>query len=151
MKETNGEDRKTTKHKEEVITYLEKLKYALDNDNTIITIQEERQVDRIRPIEYTNKYTLAQLFPDESPREAMLRELKTLKVSEYMHTVRDTRYRNLSSFWAFGRQYNKKDVYIKIRVEIVPRNSVLVMSFHFSDRELVSSDFPYLIKRGSEN
>lgn len=143
MKEANGEDIKTTKPEAEVTTYLEKLKYALDQDNTIITIQEVRQVDSERPLEHTNRYTIAQLFADESPREAVLRELSTLKVNEYLETVKDLRYPKLSEFWVFGRRYNDKDVYIKIRVEIVQRNSVFVMSFHFSTRKFVDNDFPY--------
>ncbi len=116
MKEANGEDKKTTKPEEGVTTYLEKLKYALGQDNTIITIQEVRQVDSERPLEHTNKYTLAQLFPDESPREAVRRELRTLKANEYMETVKDLRHPKLSELWVFGRQYNDKDVYIKIRL-----------------------------------
>ena len=143
MKEASGEDKKTTKPEEEVTTYLEKLKYALDQDNTIITIQEVRQVDSERPLENTNKYTLAQLFPDESPKEAVRRELRTLKANEYMETVKDLRHPKLSGFWVFGRQYNDRDVYIKIRVEIVQRNSIFVMSFHFSTRKFVDNDFPY--------
>ena len=143
MKKANGADKKTTKPEAEVTTYLEKLKYALDQDNTMITIQEVRQVDSERPLEYTNKYTFAQLFPDESPKEAVRRELRTLKANEYMETVKDLRHPKLSEFWVFGRQYNDKDVYIKIRVEIVQRNSVFVMSFHFSTTKFVHNDFPY--------
>ena len=41
MKKAKGADKKTTKPKAEVTTYLEKLKYALDQDNTMITIQGE--------------------------------------------------------------------------------------------------------------
>lgn len=98
MKKVKENDKKTTKPEEEVTTYLEKLKYALDQDNTIITIQKVRQVDNERLLEHTNKYTLAQLFPDESPKEAVRRELRTLKADEYMETVKDLRYPNLSEF-----------------------------------------------------
>ncbi|MGV8149953.1 MAG: hypothetical protein ACLKAN_13215 [Alkaliphilus sp.] len=143
MKKANGEDIKTTKPEEEVTAYLEKLKYVLNQDNAIITIQEVRHVDSERSLKYTNKYTLAQLFPDESPKEAVRRELRTLKANEYMGTVKDLRHPRLSEFWVFGRQYNDKDVYIKIRVEIVQRNSVFVMSFHFSTGKFVNNDFPY--------
>ncbi len=143
MNEANRKDMKTIKSEEEVATYLNKLKYALDQDNTIITLQEIRQVDSGRLIEYTNKYTIAQIFPDESPREALRRELKTLKIIEYIETVKDLRYPRLSEFWVFGKKYINKDVYIKIRVEIVKRNSIYVMSFHFSTRNFVNNDFPY--------
>ena len=69
--------------------------------------------------------------------------IRTLKANEYMETVKDLRHPRLSEFWVFGRRYNDKDVYIKIRVEIVQRNSVFVMSFHFSTRKFVDNDFPY--------
>jgi len=143
MGKASGEGKKTTQPEEEVTTYLEKLRYALDQGNTMITIQEVRQVDSERPLEQTNKYTLAQLFPDESPKEAVRRELRILKANEYMETVKDLRHPNLSEFWVFGRRYNEKDVYIKIRVEIIQRNCVFVMSFHFSTRKFVDNDFPY--------
>ena len=143
MAEASENDKKNIKSEEEVMTYLAKLRYALDQANTSITIQEVRQVDNERPLEHTNKYTLAQLFPDESPKEAMRRELRLLKTNEFMKTVKDIRCPELSEFWVFGRQYHGKDVYIKIRVEIVQRNSIFVISFHFSTRKFVDSDFPY--------
>lgn len=139
----SGKEYKTIKSEEEVTTYLGKIRYALDQDNVSITIQEVRQVDHERPLEQTNKYTLAHLFPDESPKEAVRRELRILDTNEYMETVKDLRYPKLSEFWVFGKKYSGKDVYIKIRAEIVEINSVFVMSFHFSTRKLVDSDFPY--------
>lgn len=73
----------------EVSTYISRLVYALENNNAKVTFQEERQVDKNRPIQNTNKYTVAQLFPDEDPVEAIKRELKTLKIEEYIETVKD--------------------------------------------------------------
>lgn len=49
----------------------------------------------------------------------------------------------------FGKTYYGKDVYIKIRVELVSlehasgNSFILVMSFHFSDRNFEKSNFPY--------
>lgn len=143
-KENNGENKKTIKSKEDVEAYLDKLKYALEQEDTKITLQEDRWVDNERFIEHTNKYTIRKLFPDESPTEAIKRELGTLQVSEYIHTVKDLRYPNLSDFWVFAKRYNEEDVYIKIRVEIVQQNYIFVMSFHFSTKTLVKEDFPYL-------
>jgi len=34
-----------------------------------VTFQEKRQVDEKRPVQYTNQYAVAQLFPDEDPVE----------------------------------------------------------------------------------
>lgn len=54
----------------EVRSYLQNLKYALDHDAQI-TFQEVRQVDQKRA------YTIAKLFPNENPADALRRELKT--------------------------------------------------------------------------
>jgi hypothetical protein len=49
----------------------------------------------------------------------------------------------------FGKQFEEKDVYIKIRVELVSiarvsgNNYVFVMSFHFAEMDFKESDFPY--------
>lgn len=49
----------------------------------------------------------------------------------------------------FGKQYEEKDVYIKIRVELVSaahasgNNYVFVMSFHFAEMDFKELDFPY--------
>ena len=62
--------------REEVSTYLSKLRYAIDGGARLV-IQEERQVDKNRPVIYTNKFTIPDLFPDEDPQVALKRELKT--------------------------------------------------------------------------
>ncbi|MEA3423847.1 MAG: hypothetical protein U9Q80_08660 [Bacillota bacterium] len=71
---------KIVKTVKEVETYLAKLKYALSLDNTIIEFQESRQVDFARMIQYTNKYTIAELFPNESPKLVVKEELKKLNI-----------------------------------------------------------------------
>ena len=49
----------------------------------------------------------------------------------------------------FGKKYEEKDVYIKIRVELVRaahasgNNYVFVMSFHFAEMDFKESDFPF--------
>jgi hypothetical protein len=52
------------------------------------------------------------LFPDELPTEALRRELRNLKVTNYIQTVRDRKFPNLSEMRVFGKTYSKKDVYI---------------------------------------
>lgn len=133
----------------EVSTYISRLVYALENNNAKVTFQEERQVDKNRPIHYTNKYTVAQLFPNEDPVEAIKRELKTLKVQEYIETVKDIRFPKKSEMRVFGRCYGDKEVYIKIRVELIQvsvsgvYNAIFVMLFHFSTVEFKDVVFPY--------
>ena len=131
--------------RQEVEAYIQNLRYALDN-GAKITIQEERLIDRNRDPRYTNKFTLADLFPEESPVDAVKRELKAITVEDYMKTVRDTKYKNHSEFRQFGEKYNGADVYIKIRVELVSLyggKSVFIMSFHYAEYEFLEGAFPY--------
>ena len=132
----------------EVKTYLDRLNHALDN-GAVINIQIDRKVDENRDIKYTNKYTLANLFPDENPKNALRRELRTLTVSDYLRTVKDTRFPNRSEMREFGKVYNKTDeIYIKIRVELLDpanfgRETAFVMSFHYAVTSFAKEDFPY--------
>jgi len=87
-----GNFNRVPKNRQDVETYLEKLRYALQNESTLIEFQTERLVDQNRQKEYTNVYTVAKLFPDESPTDVMRRELAGLKVWEYIETVKDIRY-----------------------------------------------------------
>ena len=56
----------------EVRSYLQDLRYALEH-GAKLTFQEERQVDQNRDQRYTNKFTIAELFPDENPVTARKR------------------------------------------------------------------------------
>ena len=103
----------------EVRAYLQDLVYALEHGAKIL-FQAERQVDRKRDQRYTNMFTVADLFPDEDPVEALRRELKLLTIEEYMQTVKDLRFPNKSEMREFGKVYDGRgDVYIKIRVELL--------------------------------
>lgn len=63
----------------EVQSYLQDLCHALAN-GAQIKFQELRQVDKSRNIRYTNRFTVADLFPDENPVDAIRHELQTLTV-----------------------------------------------------------------------
>ncbi|MCD8348019.1 MAG: hypothetical protein LUD16_08770 [Lachnospiraceae bacterium] len=130
----------------EVNSYLQNLRYALQH-NAKITFQAERRVDQNRNQRYTNKFTVADLFPDENPATAMRRELQTLTVEEYMQTVKDLRFPNRSEMRVFGKEYNRKeDVYIKIRVEVFSdfgNPAAFVMSFHYAEIPFRAEMFPY--------
>lgn len=130
----------------EVKTYIQNLKYALENGGTI-SFQTKRFVDENRDERYTNIYTVESLFPNENPTEALKRELLTLTVGDYMRTVKDIRFPDRSEMREFGKVYNgKDDVYIKVRVEILDANGntrTLVMSFHFAEKAFLPEMFPY--------
>lgn len=134
--------------KEEINAYLAKLRYALDT-GAKLTFQEERRVDGLRDVKYTNKYTVAYLFPNENPVDALKRELKKLTVQDYMRTVKDRRFPNRSEMREFGKRYNSSDeIYIKVRVELIDpsgfgNHTTFVMSFHFAERPFSGEVFPY--------
>lgn len=132
----------------EVQSYLIDLRYALDH-GAKLHFQIDRRVDQKRDIKYTNRYTIADLFPDEDPVEVLKRELKTLTVKEYLRTVKDTRFPDLSEMREFGKVYNgTADVYIKIRVELLDTrygggHTTFVMSFHYAETPFSQEYFPY--------
>ena len=131
---------------EEVASYLQDLVYALDH-GAILSFQIERVVDRNRDEHFTNRFTVADLFPDEDPKNVLRRELRKLTVSDYIRTVRDLRFPNKSEMREFGIKYESRgDVFIKIRVELLSdygNHTVFVMSFHFAERAFTPQMFPY--------
>ena len=138
----------------EVRAYLQNLRYALEH-NAKIMFQVDRQVDQLRDQQYTNKFTVADLFPDEDPVDALKKELKLLTVEEYMRTVKDLRFPKKSEMREFGRVYDGKgDVYIKIRVELLSEygnHTTFVMSFHYAETPFSSETFPYRKPQGGAN
>lgn len=146
---TTKENENNIDKKVEVNTYIDRLKYLLNSKQTKILFQEERKVDETRDIRFTNKYTISDLFPNENPVDVLKRELRTLTIENYIETVKDNRYRERSDMRVFGKHYNGRDVYIKIRIELLKSDSfefgdlVFVMSFHYSTVDFKSVIFPY--------
>ena len=107
----------------------------------------ERKVDENRDERYTNRFTIADLFPNENPTNVLRRELQTLTVEEYMQTLKDSRFPNRSEMRQFGKIYaGKGDVYIKIRVELLTESgshTTFVMSFHYAEKPFTPDMFPY--------
>lgn len=136
----------------EVNSYLQNLRYALSH-NATITFQAERLVDQNRDLRYTNQFTVADLFPDENPVNALKREIQKLTVEEYMQTVKDLRFPKRSEMREFGKVYDGKgDVYIKIRVELLSEfgnHTTFVMSFHYAETPFIPDMFPYRKQGGT--
>jgi hypothetical protein len=135
---------KYKENKEDISTYLDRLKYALDNESARIQFQEDRLVDVGRKKEHTNRYTITKLFPNEDPVEVIKTEFRSISVQEYIETVKDLRYSKRSDMRVFGRKYGSDEVYIKFRVEILPDTHLFVMSFHFSAIQFGHIEFPYI-------
>lgn len=130
----------------EVKTYIQNLKYALNN-GAKIDFQVKRHVDENRNAKFTNQYTVNTLFPNENPVDALKRELLSLNVEDYMQTVKDLRFPKRSEMREFGKIYNgTDDVYIKIRVELLGmygQTTTFIMSFHFAEKPFTPAMFPY--------
>ena len=130
----------------EIQSYLQNLSYALDH-GAAITFQIDRQIDKSRDIKYTNKFTIADLFPNTNPVDALKRELRKLTIEDYIRTVKDTRFKNKNEMREFGKVYEgNKDVYIKIRVELLSDfgdHTIFVMSFHYAEKTFTEDMFPY--------
>ena len=138
----------------EVQSYLQDLHFALSH-GAKLSFQAERMVDLNRDVHYTNKFTVADLFSDENPVDALKRELQALTIEEYMRTVKDLRFPKRSEMREFGKVYNGNgDVYIKIRVELLSdygNHTVFVMSFHYAESPFTADLFPYKKKGGADS
>jgi hypothetical protein len=149
MKETEGNNKTYSESKLEVSTYIDRLKYALLSNQAKILFQEQRRVDVGRNEKYTNRFTIANLFPDEDPVAALKRELGSIMIEEYIETVKDLRCPNRTDMRVFGKIYNNEGVYIKIRVELLKSTPggvddfIFVMSFHYSTIGFDKVIFPY--------
>lgn len=133
----------------DIQTFIDRLYYALKCDSVRINFVKDRKTDFKRDKKFANRYTVAHLFPDEDEVKVLKRELSYLKVEDYIETVKDTSFPNLSEMRVFGKQYFGNDVYIKIRVELISislasgESYIFVMSFHFSEWAFSPKDFPY--------
>lgn len=125
----------------EVETFLEKVKHTLENNGHIL-LQGHKRSEKDRPAENTNQYTVKDLFANTDITESLKKELQTLKVSEYMYTVKDIKFKKRSPLRVFAKEYKHKNVYIKIRVQIL-HNEIYVLSFHYVMYDINVEEFPY--------
>lgn len=145
---TEQECKSRIENKSEVEAYLAKIKYALGDSHTKINFQPQRGCDALRDEQYTNGFTVHDLFPNDDPKVILRQELLKLDAENYKETVKDINYPAKSEMRVYGRNYNGKDVYIKVRAELMDgnagnNNTVLVMSFHYAEHTFTARDFPY--------
>lgn len=142
--------------RQEVGTYLARLKYALKNNSIKIKYQENRRVDIKREDRYTNDYIMKDLFTGQNPIKVLTEELLKLNSKEYIETVKDINKPSRSEMRVYGKIYEKGEVYIKIRVELCNVDQcfgsdlVFVMSFHYSTVKFTDINFPYGVTGGIE-
>lgn len=133
---------------DDVQLFLQQLRYAIKQKNTIFRYELKRRADLKRNRRFTNEYTLSVLFPSELEDVAIKRELLKLTTANYIHTVDYGSHYALKDNKVFGKSYDAGDVYIKLRVELFSKSVggsdyILVMSFHFAKWAYRDLDFPY--------
>ena len=126
--------------RQEVVAFLEELKAFLkgnnfDIDHDLILIKKKKVDDE----EYSTPYTLLDL---DYNSEDVVNRLKELTVAEYSETKIDKDDLNPPLLFVFGKDINRKLVYVKIKIKQKEnmRNYILCVSFHYAKEKM---KFPY--------
>lgn len=125
-------------NRKEVVAFLKELEDILDNENFDIDldftlIKKKKYNDE----EHSTPYTLLDLDYDVWD---VVERLKELTIAEYSETKIDKDDLNPPELFVFGKNINKKLVYIKLKIKGSHKRRVLCVSFHYA-RE--SMNFPY--------
>ena len=128
----------TQSKKGEVTAFLEELKMFLeksdfDIDTEFVLIRKNKKDD----VEYSTPYTLLDLDYDI---EDVVDKLKELTVEEYSETKIDKDDLNPPLLFVFGKNINRKLIYIKLKIKGDQKRHVLCVSFHYAKDKM---KFPY--------
>lgn len=124
--------------KGEVIVFLNELKSLLEkedfNIDTDFTLIRKRKNAHEK---FSTPYTLLDL---EYNAEDVVQRLKELTVKEYSETKIDKDDTNPPLLFVFGKDINRKLVYVKLKIKGDQRRYVLCVSFHYAEDKM---NFPY--------
>ena len=128
----------TQSKKREVIAFLEELKDFLgkedfDIDSDFTLIKKKKTDDE----EHSTPYTLLDLDYDVWD---VVERLKELTVAEYSETKIDKDDLNPPLLFVFGKDINRKLVYVKLKIKGDQKRRVLCVSFHYAREPM---KFPY--------
>lgn len=128
----------TQSSKREVSAFLEELKVFLkeddfDIDTDFVLIRKNKKDDMV----HSTTYTLLDLDYDI---EDVVDKLKELTVEEYSETKIDKDDMNPPLLFVFGKNINKKLIYIKLKIKENKKKHVLCVSFHYAKDTM---KFPY--------
>lgn len=125
--------------KDEVISFLDKLKqllesndFNMDTDFTLIRKRKKGE-DEI----FSTPYTLIDLEYDAGD---IIARLKELTVEEYSETKIDRDDLNPPLLFVFGKDINNKLIYVKLKLKGDQQRHVLCVSFHYAKEKM---RFPY--------
>ena len=128
----------TLSKKREVYAFLEELKEILGNedfniDTDFTLIRKKKSDDE----EHSTPYTLLDLDYDAWD---VLDRLKELTIAEYSETKIDRDDLDPPSLFVFGKDINRKLVYVKLKIKGDQKRRVLCVSFHYARNPMT---FPY--------
>ena len=128
----------TQSKKGEVAAFLEELKMFLEKgdfniDTDFILIRKNKKDD----MEHSTPYTLLDLDYDI---EDVVDRLKELTVEEYSETKIDKDDLDPPLLFVFGKNINRKRIYIKLKIKGDQKRHVLCVSFHYAKDKM---KFPY--------
>lgn len=129
----------TQSKKKEVIAFLNDLKSILgkedfDIDTDLMLIRKKKLGDDQK---FSTPYTLLDL---DYNAEDVAERLKELTIEEYSETKIDKNDLNPPLLFVFGKDINKKLVYVKLKIKGNQQRHVLCVSFHFAKEKMT---FPY--------
>lgn len=124
--------------KRDVIAFLDELHKLLESNdfdiNTDLNLIKKKKTGDDQ--KYSTPYTLLDLDYDA---EDVVDRLKELKVEEYSETKIDTDDVNPPTLFVFGKDINRKLIYVKLKVRD-QKKQVVCVSFHYAKDEM---KFPY--------
>ena len=128
----------TQSKKGEVAAFLKELKMFLEKgdfniDTDFILIRKNKKDD----MEHSTPYTLLDLDYDI---EDVVDRLKELTVEEYSETKIDKDDLDPPLLFVFGKNINRKLIYIKLKIKGDQKRHVLCVSFHYAMDKM---KFPY--------
>ena len=128
----------TQSKKGEVAAFLKELKMFLEKDDfnidtDFILIRKNKKDD----MEHSTPYTLLDLDYDI---EDVVDRLKELTVEEYSETKIDKDDLDPPLLFVFGKNINRKLIYIKLKIKGDQKRHVLCVSFHYAKDKM---KFPY--------
>lgn len=122
-------ENKQISSKEQVENFLLELKHIINdkrfniNEDFDILLKKKNETDDDA---YTTKNTLIQLNYDKND---IIRNLKELKISEYIGTLTDVKNVYSPQFWVFIKRINLKQVYIKVKIRSIQNRKIFCISF----------------------
>ena len=124
--------------KREVAAFLDELKMFLEKgdfniDTDFVLIRKNKRDD----IEHSTPYTLLDIDYDI---EDVIDRLKELTVEEYSETKIDKDDLDPPLLFVFGKDINRRLIYIKLKMKGDQKKHVLCVSFHYAKDKM---KFPY--------